>query len=568
MTRTHWINWTLFVALLVTGGLCLAVPPRDFSRPSYEFLPEAQMTVSAAYDSFALNPNFSDGATLRSPPVGTISRGHLPMHYEATLQDAARAGQELQNPFKADDALHLERGATVFTNYCQVCHGPLGQGNGPITRGGFPPPASLLADRAVQMKDGQMFHVLTYGQGNMPAFSAPLSRDDRWGVILHIRMLQGPSIPGSAPTRLQEVAKVFRANCAACHGEDGTGNTVRKILPVIPDFTSLAWQMSQTELAIVNQIDYGSHPLMPAFRYKLTQDQILSLAVYVRSFAAHQPAGQPTTAPSSHLTAANVYGTFCFACHDTNGKGNATMRTSMPELPDFTGAAWQKSRSDADLTHSILEGKGKFMLPMKDKLGSVDAKDMVALVRGFASGKQIISLEPPKAPGPPAPAVVTAPSTLLAPNAPGPKIDLPRAAPEPLVAPSGEAAARIRIGAKIFQQYCMVCHGADGTGSIMRASMPPIPNFTTEVFHNEHSDAQIMVSILDGKGTLMPANRGRVTEDQASDLAAYIRAFGPRSFATRKASTGSDSAFETEFRRLEEQWNALERELQKAKGKQ
>ena len=29
----------------------------------------------------------------------------------------------------------------------------------------------------------------------------------------------------------------------------------------------------------------------------------------------------------------------------------------------------------------------------------------------------------------------------------------------------------------------------------------------------------------------MPANRGRVTEDQARDLVAYIRAFGPKSLA-------------------------------------
>ena len=191
---------------------------------------------------------------------------------------------------------------------------------------------------------------------------------------------------------------MFRENCAACHGEDGTGNNIRQVLPLIPDFTSLAWQMSQTEMAIVNQIDYGSHPLMPAFRYKLPHDEILSLAVYVRSFAGRTGSAQlpASPGPTSHITAANVYGTFCFACHDTTGKGNPTIRTSMPELPDFTSIAWQKSRTDADLAHSILQGKGKFMLPMKDKLGSVDVKQMVALVRRFEGGKQIVPLQPPR----------------------------------------------------------------------------------------------------------------------------------------------------------------------------
>jgi mono/diheme cytochrome c family protein len=134
------------------------------------------------------------------------------------------------------------------------------------------------------------------------------------------------------------------------------------------------------------------------------------------------------------------------------------------------------------------------------------------------------------------------------------------------VAPSGEAAARIRIGASIFQQFCMVCHGPDGTGSIMRASMPPIPNFTSEAFHKDHTNAQILVSILDGKGTLMPANRGRVTQEQGSDLVAYIRAFGPTSFSVQ--SQASDTEFTRAYQKLEQQWNELQKELLKAQGKQ
>jgi mono/diheme cytochrome c family protein len=549
----------LLLVVVATAALCWFVPERDVSQPNYDFLPEAQMVYSPAYDTFSPNPNFRDGSTLRRPPAGTIARGHLPLHYQPTLQDALRAGRELRNPFSESDTVRRERGGFVFAQYCQVCHGPLGQGNGPVTQRGFPPPASLLADRAVQMKDGQMFHVLTYGQGNMPAFSTTLSADDRWSVILHVRLLQGPYTPASAPTRSQAVARLFGENCAACHGADGTGNNIRHVLPLIPDFTSLAWQMSQTELAIVNQIDYGSHPLMPSFRYKLPTDDILKLAVYVRSFAGHPGSGQPLIppGPTSHITAANVYGTFCFACHDTNGKGNSTIRTSMPELPDFTSVSWQKSRTDADLSHSILQGKGKFMLPMTDKLGSVDVKQMVALVRGFKGGKQVIPLQAPKAPGPPAPLVVIAPTEIL--STPG---NARAMIEEPLVAPSGDLAARIRIGANIFQQYCIVCHGPDGTGSIMRPRMPPIPDFTSVAFQNSHSDARIQISILDGKGTLMPANRGRVTDEQAADLMVYLRAFGPKtSIAARVQPT--DTEFDKQFRRLENQWNTLESQLQK-----
>ena len=54
-----------------------------------------------------------------------------------------------------------------------------------------------------------------------------------------------------------------------------------------------------------------------------------------------------------------------------------------------------------------------------------------------------------------------------------------------------------------------------------------LPDFTRPSFQEQHSDPQLLISILDGKGTLMPANRGRINEAQARDLVAFIRAFGP-----------------------------------------
>ncbi|MGE5191006.1 MAG: cytochrome c [Deltaproteobacteria bacterium] len=572
MSRRALFNLLLLVACIATFAVARFLPPRDMSRPYYEFVPEAQMAQRVAFDSFAPNPNFPDRLTLRTPPAGTIARGQMPLHYEATPVDAVRAGEELNNPFSGEDAARLERGSAVFANFCQVCHGPAGFGNAPVTQRGFPQPASLMGERALAMKDGQMFHVLTYGQGNMPAHAAQLSRADRWSAILHVRLLQRaqvrPAEPGSAPLRLQDVALRFKENCAACHGEDGTGNVIRKVLPLIPDFTSLAWQAAQTDVAIVNQIDYGALPLMPSFRRKLTPRQILELAVYVRTFTHRRtPApgapGTPAALPvAANVTAEDVYRTYCFACHDSNGRGNNAVRMAMKELPDFTGSPWQKSRSDADLAHSILEGKGKFMLPMKDKLGSVDVQKMVALVRAFDGGQQVIAVEGPKAPGPEAP-VVAAGAAVAPGPARLPDVALPPAATgdEPRLTASADVAARIRVGAGLFRQYCIVCHGPDGTGTILRAQMPPIPDFTNSTWQMQHTDPQLAVSIMDGKGNLMPANRGRITDAQARDLVAYLRSFGPRTLV--KKGPVAESDFEKSFRELEQRWNELEKEMVK-----
>lgn len=181
------LNWVLLAAFLATVGLNWFARA-DFTRTNYEFLPE--MVHTAAYDSFAPNPNFADGKTLQVPVAGTIRRGLLPLHYQATPQDARRAGEELQNPLAAGDAAALKRGESVFGVFCAPCHGPGGTGNGPVAARGFPPPASLTAEKAVKLKDGQIFHILTYGQNNMPSYAAQISREDRWRVILYVRSLQ------------------------------------------------------------------------------------------------------------------------------------------------------------------------------------------------------------------------------------------------------------------------------------------------------------------------------------------------------------------------------------------
>jgi mono/diheme cytochrome c family protein len=88
----------------------------------------------------------------------------------------------------------------VFANFCAVCHGAGAAGNGTVPQRGYPAPPSLLVEHAIKMKDGQMFHVLTYGQNNMPSYASQLSRDDRWNVILYVRAMQKAATPASVPT--------------------------------------------------------------------------------------------------------------------------------------------------------------------------------------------------------------------------------------------------------------------------------------------------------------------------------------------------------------------------------
>lgn len=188
------LNYALAILFIISLGLNW-VMRRDVAQPSREFFPN--MAHSVRYAAFSPNTNFTDGKTLQRPEPGTIPRGYLPLHFNPTPEDALRAGEELHNPLTAADPDTVERGRFVFKTFCQPCHGTSGRGDGAVVLRGFPAPPSLLAERATKMKDGQMFHVLTYGQGNMPSYAAQVSPEDRWKVILVLRSLQNQAAAAS-----------------------------------------------------------------------------------------------------------------------------------------------------------------------------------------------------------------------------------------------------------------------------------------------------------------------------------------------------------------------------------
>ena len=198
------LNLILVVALAFVLAL-LMIMRVDNSRPNFQVNLGDDMTASPAYSAYEANENFANGRTLQNPIPGTIARGAKQFHYIATPKDALRAGEQLTNPFdlSAEHGTNsAARGQLAYQKFCVACHAADGAGNGPVARRGFPPPPSLLTGTSRGMKDGQLFHILTYGQNSMPTFAAQLTHDRRWDVINHIRLLQQKTEPtaGQAPT--------------------------------------------------------------------------------------------------------------------------------------------------------------------------------------------------------------------------------------------------------------------------------------------------------------------------------------------------------------------------------
>lgn len=212
------MNWVMGVALVSTVLLHWLLGT-DPTQPNQEFLPD--MVRSVPYDSFSPHSLLPDKSAMQAPEPGTIARGQMPLHYRATPADAVRAGVELINPLAGKQSRWLPHGAQVYGNYCQVCHGAAGQGDGPVATAArlgkwslvddkvTAPPVLINASTVSLMAsplgqgpvlaasalipgkgDGQLFHIVTYGRDKMASYAGQLSREDRWAVILYIRSLQ------------------------------------------------------------------------------------------------------------------------------------------------------------------------------------------------------------------------------------------------------------------------------------------------------------------------------------------------------------------------------------------
>jgi mono/diheme cytochrome c family protein len=189
-SRTSFgLAWgVVLIAAALSGSACVD----HTQKPGFEYMPD--MVHSLAYDSFAPNPVTRDHKTMQAPVAGTIPRGFLPLHYQATPADAERAGRELKNPLRRTPET-LAHGKVLYETFCIVCHGASGLGDGPLVPR-IPNPPSYTSERVRWMPAGQLFHVTTYGSGRMPSYASQTTPEERWQIVMYVQTLQ---VQGTKP---------------------------------------------------------------------------------------------------------------------------------------------------------------------------------------------------------------------------------------------------------------------------------------------------------------------------------------------------------------------------------
>jgi hypothetical protein len=88
---------------------------------------------------------------------------------------------------------------------------------------------------------------------------------------------------------------------------------------------------------------------------------------------------------------------YCVRCHGVDGRGV----WDIPDVPDFTNARWQASRTDGQLARNILAGRGAVMPAFRGTLTLEEAWHMARYLRTFQPGTEVSR---PDVSGTPAPA--------------------------------------------------------------------------------------------------------------------------------------------------------------------
>ena len=105
-------------------------------------------------------------------------------------------------------------------------------------------------------------------------------------IALAFVLLAQATMPSPAPvTGVRSPQEIFEQRCAKCHGNDGKAQTRKGRELKAKDFTRPKFQQHTADKEIVDTITNGIRKRkMPAFKDKLSPEEIQALVGYVRAF--------------------------------------------------------------------------------------------------------------------------------------------------------------------------------------------------------------------------------------------------------------------------------------------
>ena len=175
-------------------------------------------------------------------------------------------------------------------------------------------------------------------------------------------------------------------------------------------------------------------------------------------------------------SAARVFNNHCSSCHGRNATGQAG------HFPDLTDDSWQWGGGEEQIAETIRAGREGVMPGWLAAVGDKGVRQLADHVMALAAG--------------------TTTTTSVQ-------------------------------GARLYQQFCIACHGADGAGNPLLGA----PALNDQIWTYGSERGEVIESIANGRNGTMPSFAGRLDDTQIKLLTAWLTSdvltadIGPQSMA-------------------------------------
>lgn len=349
-----------------------------------------------------------------------------------------------------------------------------------------------------------------------------------------------------------QAAKIYRENCAVCHGDRGDGQSRARfgLNPPPRDFTAAQAAAQLTREVMVNRVTHGKPATaMVAWQGRLSEAEIEGVVDYIRaSFmtAAVAPVEKPVenveksitrVAPATPMpTGQKIYEENCRVCHGDRGNGATWTNTVLDPPPrNFTAPQSRRILTRKRMLASVTYGRrNTAMMSFSNRLSKDEIGAVVDYIRAtFMKGPVISDADMSNlaaasggaqgAPSSHGQSMAGIAGSAMAPRSHEQQAE---AATVDMKAPfPGNLKGNFIKGRKFYLENCSTCHGARGDGMGPRAYFiePKPRNFLNPDSRQQLNRPALFKAIFLGKpGTVMPAWGKVLTPQQLADVAEFV----------------------------------------------
>ncbi len=287
---------------------------RRNGRKIYPALPYSYYTKASDSDLLAIRAYLNSLQPVRNPVVSNQLAFPFSIRYVMTGWNMLffTPGDFEPNPAKSEE---WNRGAYLVDGlgHCGACHTPrnmLGGEKSAYLQGGetdgFTAP-NITGDKRFGLGDWTEDDIVTYlktGRNYMTAATGPMAEvvqfstqymtdGDLKAMAVYLKDMKGSGKSAPAPLPMTDAVMkageaVYLDNCSACHVSNGTG-----AMPIFPALKGNAIVQSENTATVRRILLHGTKPVatakaptapaMPAFNWKLTDEQAASVITYIRN---------------------------------------------------------------------------------------------------------------------------------------------------------------------------------------------------------------------------------------------------------------------------------------------